>query len=380
MTHFLKSMTVRSLVCCSLLLQSACTERPPEAVTLLGKLSGEGKLLFIGQDFNTISEYSDSGLFPTPPGVVSYTNIYRLNGIWETDNFGAGDVNATLTHETWNKSAYMFGLALMETEAYPGSVADISKGKFDDNIIKFAEMVRDLEVPVFVRIGYEFDGAWYGYSQETHKAAFRHIVDKVRPIAPNFLSVWHSVAFRNDNADGSVYSADLHPEWMDWYPGDEYVDWTGITWFNPRYEPIAQQFIELTRELGKPCMIAESAPMGYDLEDGTFGAIVPQGEIKAGDVLEHLSADEIWNRWHQPTLNFLEKNTDVIRSICYINTHWDIQPMWSPDTDTGNYQGLYWGDSRIEVDARLAELWNAEITSDRWIQADSADWSKWLRD
>ncbi|MBK1878769.1 glycosyl hydrolase [Pelagicoccus mobilis] len=380
MTRLLRSVIVRALACISILAQAACAESPAEAPSLLEKLSGERKLLFVGQDFNTIAEYENSGLFPTPPGVVSYTNIYRLNGVWETDNYGSGDVNASMTHERWSESAYMFGLALMETEAYKGAVADIAKGKFDENIIKFAEFVRDMEVPVFVRIGYEFDGPWYGYSPDTLKAAYRHIVEKVRPIAPNFLSVWHSVAFRNDNPDGTVYSADLHPKWMDWYPGDEYVDWTGITWFNPRYEPIAQQFIELTRKLGKPCMIAESAPMGFDLEDGTMGAIVPQGDIKAGDVLEHLSADEIWNRWHKRTLDFMEKNKDVVHSICYINTHWDVQPMWSPDTETGNYQGLYWGDSRIESNPRIAQLWNAEVSSDRWLQLESADWSKWLRD
>ncbi|MEM9161033.1 MAG: glycosyl hydrolase [Verrucomicrobiota bacterium] len=376
----MKSLIVRKLLCVSVAAQGACSEEGSESFGLLEKLEAEPRLLFVGQDLNTIRAYVNSGLFPEPTGVVSYTNIYSLNGIWETDNFGAGDVNALQTHRAWRRAAYMFGLALMETEAYEGAVGDIAKGKFDENIIKFAKVVRDMEVPVFVRIGYEFDGPWYGYSPDTLKAAFRHIVDKIRPIAPNFLSVWHSVAFRNDNVDGSVYEANLGPEWMSWYPGDEYVDWTGITWFNPRYEPIAQQFIELTRKLGKPCMIAESAPMGYDLQDGTFGAIVSQGDFEAGDILEHLNGDEIWNRWHRKILDFIEKNEDVVRSICYINTHWDIQPMWSPDTDTGNYQGLYWGDSRLVWFPRIAERWKEEISRDSWLQIESVDWSPWLRE
>ncbi|GGA86564.1 hypothetical protein GCM10011369_30790 [Neiella marina] len=354
------------------------TSAPTPVVTnkpdLLAKLKGQPLLLFIGQDVATIDAYKASGLFVEPAGVVTYTNAYNSHGLANDADWGAGPVNGVTTHKRSPNSALMIGLAMMESEAYKGAVADIATGKFDDNLKQFAAVIRDMKVPVFVRIGHEFEGPWYGYEPESYKAAYRHIVEVMRPLAPNFISVWHSVAYSEEHKPANV----LQAEWRKWYPGDDVVDWTGITWFNADNEPVAQAFVDLSRKLNKPLMMAETAPMGYDLGRGTLGHVVNGDDFKAGDVIKNINGDEIWQAWFEPTLAFIEKNRDVIYSLCYINTHWDLQPMWRADTETGQYQGLYWGDSRAEANSQIAARWAAEIKTDKWLQVPLTDWHAWM--
>ncbi|MCG8528598.1 MAG: glycoside hydrolase family 26 protein [Opitutales bacterium] len=355
-------------------MSSICHANP-----VLTKLYDKGYLLFVGQDNQTIDEYHESGFFPTAGGVVTYTSLYTLRGLREYVDYGSGPVHASVLVEKYPDSALMIGLALMDEEGISNGLNRIANGEFDDQIISLAEFVRDLERPVFVRIGYEFDGPWYGYSPEPYKAAYRRIVNLSREIAPNFINVWHSVAYVSDPSILANLGKTYTEYMMDWYPGDEYVDWTGVTWFTHLYETTAQEFVDLSRKLNKPVMMAETAPMSYDLEDATYGSPVDNGSVKAGDIIDtDLSADEIWNRWFQPMINFMEKNDCYIHAICYINTHWDSQPMWKRDTETGNYQGLYWGDSRLQANPGIAKKWQDLISSSKWINRDELDFKDWM--
>ncbi|MCK5180440.1 MAG: hypothetical protein KAR32_13000, partial [Candidatus Omnitrophica bacterium] len=50
--------------------------------------------------------------------------------------------------------------------------------------------------------------------------------------------------------------------------------------------------------------------------------------------------------WYQPLFRFVEAND--IKIISYINSNWDIMPM---------YAGQNWGDARIEEDEYIKKAW-----------------------
>ena len=158
---------------------------------------------------------------------------------------------------------------------------------------------------------------------------------------------------------------------MQWYPGDDYVDWIGISWFmnpdekilasSPAYIPrttreLANELIDFARERGKPVMIAEAAPQAFDLKE-KFSA--DHHEIwdgsAAGNKVE-MSDDEIWEYWFGPLFELMNENDDVIRALAYINVNWDSQRMWGPPHAAG-----YWGDTRLEVNDEIASRFSDAI-------------------
>ena len=81
---------------------------------------------------------------------------------------------------------------------------------------------------VFLRVGYEFDNPFFGYSDSpaTYVAAFKKIVKYMKNgLSPEKFAktqfVWHSWA--------APRRGNLTLE--DFYPGNEYVDWIGVSIF-----------------------------------------------------------------------------------------------------------------------------------------------------
>jgi len=105
---------------------------------------------------------------------------------------------------------------------------DIAGGKYDAYIARFASEAGD--IPVFIRLGHEPNGDWYGWSgaksgPHTYAKAFRH----VRKI---FLA-------RNNHAAKFIFSVNSEDvpnepwnEFENYYPGDDFVDVVGIDAYN----------------------------------------------------------------------------------------------------------------------------------------------------
>ena len=140
-----------------------------------------------------------------------------------------------------------------------------------------------------------------------------------------------------------------------WYPGDEYVDWMGVSYFvYDRY--VHDPFLNFARQHNKPVMVAEAAPQGYDLDELTWSSPSHDGSTR-----NDRTAEEIWDAWFAPFFDYVDENRDVVRAVAYINVDWNAQPMWEPGV-----QG-YWGDSRLQVNTSIREHWLAEIDSDFWL-------------
>src|SRR5262249_15634128 len=155
----------------------------------------------------------------------------------------------------------------------------------------------------------------------------------------------------------------------------DYVDWVALSWFLPPQAmpagtrlrvptqmELAREVLSFARHAGKPVMIAESTPQGYDLSRHTHAKIPPLWDGPSGAEVVPKSSGVIGREWYRPFFAFIDANRDAIRAFAYINARWDSQPMWGPP-----YQSGYWGDSRIQADATVQKLWVAEITRPVWL-------------
>ena len=231
---------------------SSC--RPPANTTYLA----------IGQDLFSINEYVSSqynyslhhrpnSTNSTPPSTADgslsvsgfvpsafmvYTDLAKLNGLWEPTDYGSGVEYAEGTldlfpsrhqnakHSTQSSAGLQIGLWLNGTEG----CFSICSGEMDGQIqrlISYLESSRASKV--FLRLGYEFDNPAFGYSDDPkmYVLAFRKIVDDARKqlskeALGRVLFVWHSWA-----APMAKKSLSLEK----FYPGDTHVDWIGVSIF-----------------------------------------------------------------------------------------------------------------------------------------------------
>jgi hypothetical protein len=347
------------------------------------------RLFIIGQDLGAVRDYYASECCATPDGNTMYLNFYGLAGeewgygglgmdlegnpLEQEMDWGAGPTSA------W-KSATEFagglaiGLSITESDAADG-LARIAAGDFDQNIRQLAAFFAKIDKPVYLRIGYEFDGGWNaGYENAgNYIAAWRHIVDGLRKAGvSNVEYVWQSAAFPLDILNDGGYT-----DIRQWYPGDEYVDWLGFSLFMNLDEgpavnvdlkpPTARELIgkvlALARERGKPIFIGEASPQGYDLARRTNANIAPTWDGPQAEGVREVSDEGIWNEWFAPVFELMEENRDVIYALAYINVNWGSQDMWDAPYESG-----YWGDSRLQVNPFLAERFNQAI--ERWRSMD----------
>jgi hypothetical protein len=352
------------------------------------------KLLIVGQDLGAIRGYMASDCCPRPDGLTAYLDFYDLlkegdfGGLGIDANgdpldfeleWGAGPVGAWQTATEFGIDGLAIGLSLTENE-HPGQLQALVDGKYDDEIQHLARFFSLVSGPVYLRIGYEFDGAWnQGYEDaEKYQAAFVRIVDVLRREgASNFETVWQAGAATADEVlDGR------REDIKAWYPGDDYVDWMGFSWFmNPHetiqvksdYDPgtpliLAEELIAFARERGKPVMIAEASPQAMDLNENFMAnhSIIWDGASGSNPIT--MTDDEIWAHWFGPLFALLDANDDVIHALAYINVDWDSQAMWGPPYEQG-----FWGDTRLEVNAELAARFSAAINDWKSLDPDDPD-------
>jgi len=109
-------------------------------------------------------------------------------------------------------------------------LSDVIAGTYDTYIREFAEAARDWGHPFFLRFNWEMNGAWFPWAEGANGnqsgefvAAWRHVHDVFSSVgATNATWVW-CPNVDPDNIFQGLSSL---------YPGDEYVDWTGLDGYN----------------------------------------------------------------------------------------------------------------------------------------------------
>ena len=313
-------------------------------------------LLIIGQDLGAIGGFpkpNDDGyadhLPQKPGGVTTYLSLPLLRGMTERVNMFSGDLHAQgiLDNPVYKNTVLAIGLHMV------GEEKNIAEGTHDDRIKTLAQWIKKTQRPVFLRIGYEFDGTWNKYQPEPYKKAWRRIADQFRTEGvTNCAFVWQACA--------SPYSGNKDKNLRDWYPGDDYVDWFGYSWFlsGSGQIKLTDKVLDLARECGKPVMVCESAPQGYDI------ARLTKGELSKGKNRKPKTPDEIWSEWFVPFFGYIDKHRDAIRVVAYINVNWDAQLMWGPP-----YMQGYWGDSRVQANPEIQKKWQETMSDKRWLHA-----------
>jgi hypothetical protein len=145
-------------------------------------------------------------------------------------------------------------------------LADVVSGRYDSYIREFAEDAHDWGHPFFLRFNWEMNGNWFPWSESIngnqpgeYVAAWRHVHDIFTSVgATNATWVWCP----NIDPGAKLQAVDSL------YPGNEYVDWTGLDGYNwgpkkggwtsfDRLYRSSYDAITETVAPGKPLMIAE---------------------------------------------------------------------------------------------------------------------------
>ena len=347
--------------------------------------------------------------FPVPSIFMFYTDLQELRGLYEPINYGGGIQYANgLLHflqrtppaqqqqQQQHETAAAAAVPQSHTNAVPitpvktglqiglwlnGTIGcqNILNGQLQEQIHRLFHycMASDTTISkIYLRIGYEFDNPQFGYSDapDLYRTAYRYIVQECYTLYSDTACrnridfVWHSWAaslivvpllsddtessadHNNNNNNNSTQTLD------DYYPGDDYVDWVGISIFSQLYTDVTipphitqlgnmetiQYVCTFAQAHQKPIMIAESTPFG--------------GMDQLHDP---------WQDWFVPILHLIE--TYHIRMWSYIYCNWDSIPMWN---QTG------FGDSRLEQNRTVLKLWYQHVLNNpqfRNVDDDSND-------
>jgi hypothetical protein len=109
-------------------------------------------------------------------------------------------------------------------------LADVIAGTYDSYIRQFATAAKSWGHPFFLRFNWEMNGGWFAWAEGVngnqkgeYVKAWRHVHDIFTEVgATNATWVWCP------NVDPENRMQDLGPL----YPGDAYVDWTGLDGYN----------------------------------------------------------------------------------------------------------------------------------------------------
>jgi hypothetical protein len=167
-------------------------------------------------------------------------------------------------------------------------LGDVIEGRYDDFIREFAEEAKAWGHPFFLRFDWEMNGNWFpwaegvnGNTSGQYVAAWRHVHDIFNAVGvANVSWVWCPFV---DPAGSMTDLASL-------YPGDAYVDWTGLDGYNWGTNPASprgwRSFDQLfSRSYGE---IAEKIAPSRPLMIAEFGSS-EQGGDKAAWIRDALS-------------------------------------------------------------------------------------------
>lgn len=292
----------------------------------LSERPGAGRtLLLVGQDVLNIDAYLQQ-VDPDPAGFMIYTDIRHLSGLDTRADDGGGLRHAAhyTNNPTYDHTVLQLGLWMVN------DLKHIASGSRDNQIKKLGQWIKSVNRPVYLRIGYEFDGPWNHYEPSDYIKAYRHIVDQLRAMdVRNVIYVWASAAVPGYH--GHPLSA--------WYPGEAYVDWVGLSVFRQFDGTLGQR-----EDLHRVCRFAQTHhhPIGI-MEATPFGSIPGITE-------------KTWANWFMPVFDLIEQYD--IRMLCYINTNWESQKMWA---------GQGWGDTRLQNNPIVMKKWLSETSKPRYI-------------
>jgi hypothetical protein len=313
-------------------LEPVCTSRPPVVAGPQGLLAPASGVIhcagqgsdFVGSDFADYWNALPAGRDPA---------VYMA--YWGFKDYGADDARGFVASIAKDLAAHpeflSVQLGLNMTQANSPDMhyeAEVAAGTLDPQLNALLDALETLARPVYLRIGFEFNGlSWNGYQPDTYRQAFRHVAQVVRARQLEIATVWDAAAAGVSNV-------------MDYYPGDDVVDWWGMNLFLPDElgSALVESFLAGAVSHGKPVMIGESSAASV----GTAG-----GQTS-------------WDGWFAPYFALIAAHPEIMM-FCYVNADWTTVPDLP--------EGPSWGDCRIQESATLVSLYGAEMGNARYQHA-----------
>jgi hypothetical protein len=150
--------------------------------------------------------------------------------------------------------------------------AAVIAGRYDGALRRFADAVPLLGRPLFLRIGYEFNGHWNNYSAPDYLLAWRrieHVLAANATTRDTVALVWDMSCDAVARADPCTTAAEC---WKQFWPGNDVVDWVGVNVFQSgrgrNFSSMPNSscvlgFADEAARRGWPVLIAESMPRFY---------------------------------------------------------------------------------------------------------------------
>ncbi len=163
--------------------------------------------------------------FSAPFANCSASNCSFYN--FPTNEFNSIRAHGSIPFYSWGSQSIPMPANLDEPDF---QLADVIAGSHDAFIRRFAEEARDWGHPFFLRFNWEMNGSWFAWMEGVNGnqpgesvAAWRHVHDIFTEVgATNATWVWCP------NVDPDKQLRNL----ASLYPGDAYVDWTGLDGYN----------------------------------------------------------------------------------------------------------------------------------------------------
>ncbi|MEU4157829.1 carbohydrate-binding protein [Actinoplanes sp. NPDC026670] len=328
--------------------------------------------------------------FPRPGGVTLYTNISpnACNGLTVTCNLNGNVFNFSQTLAEYPGAAVAVGLYLADN---PGCAnqplraiigrndADIAGQlgqQYRQNLDNLISWLKNTGRQVYLRVGYEFDGPWNCYNTDFFKAAFRVVKQRITTLgATNVKTVWQTASYVKDGPAEYRFDFSNPSHLADWYPGDDVVDYVGMSTFywdatyrrhqwacdTPTSTPtvLYDRVLNFARAHAKPAVISESAPQAYRTAQLDASCVNRNNRVSLGGDWTAVSS------WYDQFFAYVNRNTDVLRGVSYINSDWEAIAQFScppgasagaPDCTDG-----YWGNSRVQDNANILGAFKREL-------------------
>jgi len=308
-------------------------------------IHGLGQYVSIGytdaENWQYVTEYQDSvGYVP-----VIYSTYVYLDP--KLDNQDYTDLNDIIQNHRY-PYILVIGLVLADsTSDLNGNinipVNTILNGDLDYRIIEIAQRIKLLNSPVYLRPGFEFGKGNSGLHDDN---------DNPDWTAANFRLIWRRIysIFTEQNVTNVAWVWNtVNPSsfnFMDWYPGDDYVDWFGINYFTTSQISSGDSFLDSAATHQKPVMISESNP----IQNG--------GTTNAAN----------WENWFIPYFNKISTYPHI-KAFIYISDPWNKPEFFGS-----------WPDSRITTNSTILSNYRSEMSDPKYIHMDDYQISPWLID
>ncbi|PSL39411.1 glycosyl hydrolase family 26 [Labedella gwakjiensis] len=236
-------------------------------------------------DYRYVGMYTEQAPFnwatfdSTATKIGASPNLVGYFGGWDED-FRANAVTRAWEQErvpmlTWESRPIDSKNDVIDEPEY--SLPVIIEGGFDDYLRQYARDIVATGLPLVIRLDHEMNGVWYPWNEVTSKGAsingnsrgdyvkmWRHVHDIFEEEGANEYVGW----LWAPNIVNNLPSLQKDPAFLEsLYPGDEYVDWVGLSgYLRPAYKP-GQEFtfeytfgesLDQVRALSdKPILLAE---------------------------------------------------------------------------------------------------------------------------